>query len=379
MSASKEKSGTVSPSSNLPMRMTPATLARIEPGDDPVNEQRRKLLTAIAAVAVGSGLLAVAADKVYDAAADWISSRSEWERKNRRARLLFQELFGSPAPIRRCHSGAHPDNLVAELKLHPFLQMYEYQLQRDADGTLTEIDLEGDLISFGGPNSTRLTRLAWEFDGEADDELDRDDDALIPLRYAGISNRKSPHLPPYRIAYRRANNNAAPAIPWPLYDLANPDRRWTPRAAGKPIGEVMGDDGRLLKVYEPLNNFLIITKLPNYLCRERRGHPSAWPQLVVFDGSNGIGTRGAELLIEPQGCEILEQIKSETQGVAGFQAMLEVYDIEHTGEGDRFTRIKLVDGSIAPLTVPSELYQAAHIKVAQRARPIAKAEKEPEL
>lgn len=117
----------------------------------------------------------------------------------------------------------------------------------------------------------------------------------------------------------------------------------------------------------PSENYLLVTKLPNFLSSKRQGNPSSWPQLLVFEGNNGLGTRAVELLLQPAGLEGLDHVKSRLQGATAFQTLFRVYDIELTTQGfHRFRKIEPLDWAIEPLKVDEHTYEKAHKKAISR-------------
>ena len=331
-----------------------------------VGKAARDVGVGIAAGAIGGGVAGFGVWSWRDAVEahrEWQKRDARQKKKEEKARELFEELFGGPGELRHSYDGNHPDNAVAEKILRPVLGLYDREPQPDYDGSNRKIDLEGPLVTFGGPNSTPLTALAWEFRGRNKRELDRDPDAVIPLRFYGMSNEKDQSLPRYRIRYTRADKRSFPTIPWPFMDKMCPDNPVTPKP-GKFLEEIMDQQGETRGVHLPLDNYLLVTRLPNYLGGDRQGMPSSWPQLLVFEGNNGIGTRGAELLWQPVGVEALEELKKKLEGATAFQGMFRLSKIDE--DSHRFLDIELLDWSVTPLNISREDYHKANAKVLER-------------
>jgi hypothetical protein len=128
-------------------------------------------------------------------------------------------------------------------------------------------------------------------------------------------------------------------------------------------------EGRFESIPSLSDNYLIVTKLPNFLSLnftdilKEEGDPSTWPSMLVFDGMNGIATRAVELLMQPQGVKLLDSIKNEVSRLPAFQLLFKVSDFEPTDKGDKgFHKahtIQLWDDPIR-LDLDSAIYQKAH-------------------
>jgi hypothetical protein len=96
----------------------------------------------------------------------------------------------------------------------------------------------------------------------------------------------------------------------------------------------------------PLDDYLLVTKVPNFLAKNRTGHPKTWPQLITFEGCKGLGTRAAELLVEPA----MEKLSDLLGGATAFQALFRASELHETADGvHQFTNIELLDWSVTGL------------------------------
>lgn len=161
---------------------------------------------AVTVLAIERGL------REYDA---WLATRAEQVRQEEKVRDLFGQLFGAPAKTRFSHEGTHPDNLAAARVLRPVLRLYDSKPILAPAGGQIKILPEGDVVLIGGPNSTPLTMIAWEFDGPNMRELDRDQDPIIPLRFYGISNVKHPWLPGDPVGWHLETVGPVSTVNWP--------------------------------------------------------------------------------------------------------------------------------------------------------------------
>jgi hypothetical protein len=102
-------------------------------------------------------------------------------------------------------------------------------------------------------------------------------------------------------------------------------------------------DGK--RVYLPETNYLIITRIPNFLSRAFRTaegrHPALWGRLVSIQATNGIGTRAAGLLLTEKGKEPLLAMKRDVGDTKAFQAIFLVSNPEKDLNAvDKFTKIE---------------------------------------
>lgn len=297
----------------------------------------------------------------------WRERSAEQAKIEEKVKDLFGELFGAPDKIRFSAEGAHPDNAAAGRALRPVLGMYDQPPAIDTgpDSSQLKILTEGDVVLLGGPASTHLTRIVWEFEGSNNRELKRDPNPILPLRFYGLAEVNNLSVQQCgHVGWRLESVGHIRTINWPFMDtkkkqLIVPERgpKKSTYLSDNKI-EIQGES-----VWLPYDNYLIVTKLPNFLSSRRQGHPSSWPQLLVFQGNNGVGTRAAELLLQPAGLEALEHVQSKLQGVSAFQVIFRVCDIELTKQGfHRFRKIEALDWAIEPLDIDEKIYDRAHEK-----------------
>jgi hypothetical protein len=305
----------------------------------------------------GGAVGVLALDAFYDA-----MKRIVWEdpASGREARELFRWLFGTTTTHRRTSSDKHrfdyaigrqqyggpshfhPDNWAAGVSVAATLESRNLTVDELRAARGLPLQLEGEIFIAGGPNSTQETSVAWEFEGSSDQELDRREGALLPLRWWGVSNRNDPGVTsaePH--GYIMEDVGPTKESVWPLIDRL--DRSSVLDMI--PTDEYINVDGERLRV--PGNNYLIATRVPNYLDPGfptilRRGLP--WPHLLVFEGANGIGTRAVELLSSAAGLQALQDAVDELDGAREFQLLFEAYAPQRDviSGFHRFSRIRLV-------------------------------------
>lgn len=314
---------------------------------------RRNFIVSFAASLV-SGVMILATDRALGGLERKRRQKKALLLKEEKAKELFGEIFGVPAEIRSFYEGTHPDNLAAGRALAPILGMLDSEPIQIPKSNRLKILPEGDFVLIGGPNSTPLTKIVWEFDGPNDRELDRAPIPVLPLRFYGVSNVKDSRLPQEPIGWRLEGVGPVTTVNWPFVDMKQNEELIIPQPGSRI--EVKGK-----KAYLPYDNYILVTKLPNFLSPTRQGYPRLWPQLLVFEGNNGVGTRAAELLIQPAGIEALEHLKSKLYGATSFQALFRVYDLDLTDKGyHRFSKIEPLDWAIEPLEISNLVFERAH-------------------
>lgn len=337
---------------------TPPELLRQGPTDEDVADAARRAFTIGAAVGVvgtfiGSNWGPWSVDRMIELD----KSRAETENQRRKARHINEELFGAPYHTRYYDHGGHPDNLDLAVKFAPSLGMLDLNLSKDPEGHMRRRGnlATADQIVYGGPNSTPFTRLAWEFWGPNTRQLVRRSDPSVPLRFVGESNELNKKgIPDYWIQYVNADGKLEQEEAWPILDKRNANRPYAPKP-GKYAGTLIKNPE--IKAYLPMDNYLTITKVPNFVGKPpNKADHRLWPNIVVIEGSNGIGTRAAELLQLPEHLKLLEDLKRFLQGAESFQVMFRVYDLEETRTGmHRFRQIEPMGGSFDQSTCKIEL------------------------
>jgi hypothetical protein len=227
------------------------------------------------------------------------------------------------------------------------------------------IDPRGDLVVIGGPVSTVLTKIAWEYSGPKGRALRRPEDPIVPLRWYGIADAKDASIvQDFPISWEMEGVGAVgPTSNWPFEDTKT-GTRITPEPGDKV--PVKGQEA-----YVPKDNYLLITRLPNFVAPDfgelLSRDPSVWPHLLVFEGSHGLGTRAAELLVSSVGLKALQEAERELRGTTGFQVLFRVTGLDWelndlTGKGfHKFHQIELVDDGVWPLNfLDTNIYRRAH-------------------
>ena len=263
-------------------------------------------------------------------------------------------------------TGFHPDNRAAGKALVRAFGMLDQKPEsRKPSDPALEIDPNVDLVLIGGANSTPYTQAAWEFDGPSDRKLRRPEKPILPLRFYGLSDATDPELAQGpRIGWYLETVGLVDTVNWSYVDTYNNNKRITPQR-GNQI-RVTGKD-----VYEPLDNYLLVTRLPNFLSAKSlaQSDPGTWPRLVALEGNHGLGTRAAELLKGASGLTALKELRSVGHGLCGataFQVLFRVTDLELVGRGrnkfHKFHSIELKPDCVQPLDIDTQLYREAHKK-----------------
>lgn len=294
------------------------------------------------------------------------------------AKRLFADTFAPPVRSgqpsflttgRKDYSaGTHPDNEAAGgAVLDPFEFLSSSQVSTDE---FLSLEPAGNLVVVGGTNSNLLTMLAWEFDGPDLNHLHRPEERgkepIIPLRWFGVSDREDPSmLRQGLVGWNLERVGRVTTTNWGLIDTAS----------DKPIYGATGDeftdkDGR--KGHYIQSNFLIVTRLPNFLSRDfATTPPEEWPTLVVFQGMHGIGTRAIELLSAGEGLQALRDARKGLGGCGQFQLKFTVSGRQPAEQVeseaipyDRFTKVQLDHDGVHRLELPESKYIAAHVRLA---------------
>jgi hypothetical protein len=306
-------------------------------------------------VSIGAG---IKAQQILDAKAD-----------DEAARELFQVLFGFREPGRFDYISGRPtywgsyhpyhrlagDALAAPLGLRdsrdrPLQQPHGLAQQP-----------KGDKVVFGGPNSTEETARAWGFAGTSHRELRRVNSSL-PLRWYGISAESELGTEEgVVIVYGMGKDRVAETKNWPIVDVQRgtqlvSDRRslTADELSALPPLASPSDRARL-----PTTNYLVLTRLPNFLDSDFGTAGMKDSTLLVVSGVNGVGTRAAELLPTQKGLQALEDLSRQVGVGQAFQALFEAYDVEAAPGGThRFRRIRYLCSH--PLPSDPDSYEAAH-------------------
>lgn len=294
----------------------------------------------------------------------------------REIEFRFAETFHLDAPLVSLSLGRdnyplgyHVDNLAAGLSIAGPLGL----LEKDRRPTRTEgsIDapINSDMILIGGPNSTPLTQIAWEFKGPNDYQQVRANEPVIPLTYYGISDTEGLE----RVGWSMEGQGDVPAFNWPFV-CTDPQRSYSELVPEYSSETLLTErDGRTETVPLLRTNYLLVTRLPNFLAPNfpeivMKSPREDWPYLLVFEGNHGIGTRGVELLLTADGSRLLDKLQDSLKGVSAFQQMFRLGEIGRTpAEFHKFNSIELF-GDVAPIEVQDATYLRAHEQGMERMR-----------
>jgi len=325
---------------------------------------RREFLRESAAGAIG-GIVAFVVGKLWEGIEEYQEKEAVKIANRIQAKELFQDLFGRLGPTRYYSLGKqtypkifHPDNLAAGLAVVGPLGLIDSRPIVVPQDQQLDIQPNGDLVLIGGPNSTPLTTIAWEFEGVDDRQLIRRPNPIIPLRYYGISDATDPSLnQDVRIGWNLEGVGPVSTVNWPFVDTRT-GRRLRP-TPGDRISVPSGD------AYLPWDNYLLVTRMPNYLTPNFLElvdlDPNMWPRLLVFEGSHGPGTRAVQLLLTSAGLAALTSAKSALGQTEIFQLLFRTKDLDISEEGyHEYHSIELIDAISLEDSVDIDSYIRAH-------------------
>jgi hypothetical protein len=350
---------------------------------------RRTLIKDVAIGATGSlagGYIWDAWRRETDVEKQAREMRFSAEPKLRDVEVLFAEAFRlngrttqALSPGRRTYNsrtGFHADNVAAARALSGPLGHLEFMDLNPTDGTIDAMPA-GDIILLGGPNSTPWTRIAWEFEGDTDYTQRRRQNALLPLKYYGISDPSDPLLKLSEsqileeVGWHMEGVGPIAASNWPFVRV---DHRTGEHTLIQPTSDV----GRLVRakdrhgnfklVPQLTQNYLLVTRIPNFPSERFEQvllDRDEWSYLIVFEGNHGIGTRALELLLQSQAYNDLLSLHEALGKSVAFQALFELGALETSPGGfQKFYAISLVD--IVRLDLPDELLLQAHKYVMEK-------------
>jgi hypothetical protein len=285
---------------------------------------------------------------------------------------VFQDLFGPGAGVltfslgkRTYHSGYHRDHLTPWACLNYALGIGLWRSIRILPADYLQITPEGDLFVIGGPVATPITKHAYEYRGPNDNALRRDHaKAALPLRFYWMADQTSDLVDKQvAIGWRLEDGRAVSSPAMPIIDTRAPAEPKAPIPnRSRPIRGLRRPDGR--KVYLPKNNFLIVTRLRNFIAVDPEDplfEGEDCPSIVLIEGNNGIGTRGFELLSNSNYRPVLKQVARDLNGAREYQLLFELTEIESTKRGamtyDAFTG--MTSEAVEPLNIEISRYKRA--------------------
>ena len=225
-----------------------------------------------------------------------------------------------------------------------------------------DIHRDNNILVAGGPVGCRYSRIAFEFVGPDSKRLKRRDNPIVPLRWYGIADAEDSRVLELGEVtyYLEGEEKQIYANNWPLIDSQKSQLLTV--QVGRSV-----DRGLVARqAFWLEDNYLTITRLPNFLSwraanlLESNADLSTWPQLVILDGRNGLGTRGAELLTQPAGEEALRNALQEVGKFAGsaYQVLFKLTCVNTNTGFSRFTRIDFVDAH--EVRMPQNVLREAH-------------------
>jgi hypothetical protein len=239
---------------------------------------------------------------------------------------LFASLFGQFGKdwsfhlgrIYADHGGYHRDHDAAFRSL-----IHGLPAHSPADALISFRDpvrttVKGDMAVIGGPLSTPIVGLAWQYEAVGKSGFKRAKDLLLRLPYSFLVDETDPRMNTMRkFGWIMADGSLGKSMNRPVIDLDDSSKLYIPHSSTETI-EVGGEH---LSV--PGQNDLIITRIPNFLSTQynldRGTNPATWGSLVVIQATNGIGTRAAGLLLTSAGKEALVSANQAVSGADAFQ------------------------------------------------------------
>jgi hypothetical protein len=275
----------------------------------------------------------------------------------------FDYTLGRPKYRKGPYSPYSTDNWAAGVALARPLGLDAFSPVSSLPTPGIPLHRKGDLFVVGGVNSTDETMIAWEFDGPNDLQLRRPQRPILPLRWHYLADITEPSLrDAVPLAYSSQNSQAKAVLPWPIVEvdpaIGTVRRLLMPEASTVTV-TVQGN-----RISVPRNNYVIITRLPNFLAPEfGRPHPpnhSRKPSMLVIEGTNGIGTRAVELLTTSRsGRDAILRAETALSGSKAFQVLFRVQSplLDRRG-AHRFQEIEFVDFHTMDLVQDETLLRA---------------------
>jgi hypothetical protein len=228
----------------------------------------------------------------------------------------------------------HPDNLLGLLPLlqEDFLLATKRRRLREVSAHLdVTSSISNSLLLVGGPAGEGVTRIVFGYkEGE-----ERESGRSLFCNGLGLAlpyhwNLDQDHI---TAVARRFVSGATEPVARPNWGLIGPHgRRLYPTL----------DNDDFLKT-----DYLLLTKLPNFLADESRGSES---YIVSFGGTHGPGQIATKLLLSSRATikRLVSELKIDTENVGSwpeaYQAVFRIGDIDHRPRrGSVGTTIKLVD------------------------------------
>ena len=231
----------------------------------------------------------------------------------------------------------HPADMYGLLTLGGYLGFAEaWREGRVHYETSLPAKLSGNLVFVGGSTSQVAPRVLLQYRGRDSDHLNRPEDAVLPLRFVGISDRD-------RVEERRQLLGDGQLVEGPVWGFE--DRNGEPHFPSF--------DG-----YRRTSDLLLVTRLPNFL--EDPSGKATQHSIVFLSGASGAGTRAIGVLMEDE--LLLRSI--ESQAGRYFQALIEV-SVEYR-EGQIEPVRPLADPLVFSVSFPEETWPLAHRVAIQR-------------
>lgn len=239
----------------------------------------------------------------------------------------------------------HPDNVAGGSAIYSSLLNTDELIVPAPGDSGIEIDPQGNILIVGGPVGTKYSRIALEFDGPDPRHLERSADPIIPLRWYGLANVDDPRVKDRgKVFYMMEKVGPVSPSNWPLIDTHRAEP-WVVET-GTRLGGLAYD----LPTYWLRDNYLTITRIPNFLSvrgadlLSRQTELARWPQLVILDGRNGLGTRGAELLTMTTGDEALRGAAHAIRNFgSAYQLLFRLTNLATDAAFSRFVGIEFID------------------------------------
>ncbi len=212
-------------------------------------------------------------------------------------------------------------------------------------------------VLIGGPVSTPLIRKVWQYESPHMDDtsLQITDDPLLPLPYSFLINNKDDRMDGMEHVSWNFADGSGEVADSPNRLLLN-RRRTDQLIKPKLSKEFHFIKGK--KIFLPYENYLIITRLPNFLSEKFDGrYPDLWGSLVSIQATHGIGTRAVGLLLTHKGKDPLLEMKRAVSDARAFQAIFKVSKPVDINGVDSFTNIEYLNSVVLDDDIPLRNYK----------------------
>ncbi len=254
------------------------------------------------------------------------------------------------------HGDVHRDDRAAFdsiLSGRPSMAASDHRMRNSLP---VSMPVKSEYVLIGGPVSTPIVRDVWQYETgrRSGPSLKRVNEPLLPLPYSFIFDDEDDRMKDMeRFSWTFADGSGrfADSPNRPLLD-GQRNRLLIP----KPSSEFRPVRGEQLRV--PYDNYLIITRIPNFLSEKfDERYPDLWGSLVSIQATHGIGTRAVGLLLTHKGKDPLLKMKDAISDARAFQAVFRVSKPEVDSNGiDNFKNIEYTCSAVLDDNIPLPNY-----------------------